>query len=211
MQPSSQPHPNTVCSAGKRPSRGRDRKCDSPKSDSNSAIPDMTTKLVEAGDVLGLLAWFRSRSVLRLPPTALDDLSAAIRNLERKDVNALIDAAYVEVIGLTTVLLLRYQVHVERRLSESDAGGGNSGHLPCDLIDEDWIGRIERTTKFLMELTTTRERVCHVARLNADAKRKEQCQSNGIPMGTNPYQARNGKDSSHQSRFSAEEERIQFP
>lgn len=210
MQKSSQPSHNTNSSYDPKRSRSEDIKNDPRSEGAHSAIPDPKRKLIESGDVLSLLAWFRSRSVLNLPPAAMDDLATAIRNLERRDVDGLVEVAYTEIIGLTTLLLIRYQLHIEKRLAESDPSGVST-HMPHDLISEDWIGRVERTTRFLMEITTTRERVRHVARLNADAIRKDPYQLNGHPMGSGSRQARNGQAVPHQSRFSDQENGFKFP
>ena len=128
-------------------------------------------QLADRGDVLGLLAWLRSRSVLRLPPSAMDNLAKAIRRLERDNVDALVETAYAEIIGLVTTLLVRCELHVERRLAEADSYGGNPVHMPADLVDQDWFGRIERLARFLMQITTTRARVRHLARLNDNGKK----------------------------------------
>jgi len=211
MHKSSQPPRNTASSYDPKRSRCEDLENDPPTDGAHPAIPTPQKKLIESGDVLGILAWFRSRSVLKLPPTAMDDLATAIRMLERRDVDGLVEVAYAEIIGLTTQLLIRYQLHIEKRLAESDPSGGSSTHMPHDLIAEDWIGRVERTAKFLMEITTTRERVRHVARLNADATRKDPYQYNGHPMGSGSRQTRNGQTAPHQSRFSDQENGIKFP
>ena len=168
-------------------------------------------KWIDQGDVLGLLDWLRSRSVTRLPTSAMDDVAKAIRRLERKDVDALVETAYAEIIGLTTLLLLRNQLHIEKRLAEADLSSGASTHLPYDLIDEDWIGRIERTTRFLMEITSTRERVRHIARLNANAKRKDQHQLNGPSLEPGTRKTRNGQAASSNGWISRPESRIRFP
>lgn len=186
----------------------RNEPCRDPRTDAEG----IRQQLIDDGDVLALLAWMRSRSVLRLPPSAMDDIAKAIRSLERRDVGQLVEVAYSEIIGLTTTLLIRYQLHVERRLAESDSHSGNPAHVPCDLIDEDWLPRIERTTRFLMELTTTRERVRHVARLNDDAKNASKTTwQHGNPMDTHRGSSRNGKATRANGRLHCPESSVVFP
>ncbi len=168
---------------------------------------------IDQGDVLGLLDWLRSRSVLRLPTSAMDDLAKAIRRLERQDIESLVDVAYSEIIGLITTLLVRYQIHIERRLAECDSYGGDPVHMPQDLIDEDWLGRIERISKFLMEVTSTRERVRHLARLNKNGT-KSPIKFNVFadsPMDSASGPPRNGKATPPNGRFRCPESRIEFP
>ena len=170
-------------------------------------------KLANDGDVLGLLAWLRSRSVMRLPPSAMDNLAKAIRTLERNDVNGLVEVAFGEIIGLVTVLLIRAQLHIERRLAEADSHDGNPVHLPQDLIDEDWVGRVERITKFLMEVTSTRERVRHLARLNTNAKRNPinfNWLDNRSPMDADFDQDQDGEGMPGNGRLRCQEGRIKF-
>ena len=186
-----------------------------PQSQSETAtVCEPAEELANQGDVLGLLAWLRSRSVLKLPPSAMDDLAKAIRNLERQDVGSLVEVAYSEIIGLITTLFIRCQLHVERRLAEADSYGGNRVHMPADLVDEDWLGRIERLAKFFTEITTTRERVRHLARLNKDAKKTNidfGWLDNRSPMDEDPGQARNGQAVPPNGRLRCEESRIKFP
>ncbi len=175
---------------------------------------DTSERFVENGDVLGLLKWLRSRSVLRLPPSAMDDLAKAVRSLERQDIDGLVETVYAEIIGLITTTFLRCQMHVERRLAESDSFGGTPGHMPADLLDEDWLGRIERLARFLMEITTTRERVRHLARLNRN-DRKSKINFNWLdtssPMDSDPIPPRNGKGMPHNGRFRCPEADITLP
>ena len=171
-------------------------------------------ELADRGDVLGLLAWLRSRSVLRLPPSAMDNLAKAIRSLERTDVDALVETTFAEVIGLTTTLFIRCQMHVERRLAEADSYGGTPTHMPADLVDEDWLGRIERIARFFMQITETRERVRHLARLNKNARDSNsnfRWLDNRSPMDEDPGPARNGQGVPGNGRFNCPESRIEFP
>jgi len=208
-----QPPPKMDCPFGKRPTRRQESEDDTPSGGSNPGGSDPCTKFAEAGDVVGLLAWLRSRSVLHLPPGSLDQVAKAIRTLERDNVGALVEVAYAEVIGLVTTLLVRYQIHIERRLAECDSYGGNPVHMPQDLLDEDWLGRVERISRFLMEVTTTRERVRHLARLNTNARRSPINLNwlNGSPMDGDPGQARNGQATSGNGRIRSPESRIEFP
>jgi len=130
-----------------------------------AAREDRWAHFAEVGDVLGLLAWIRERSVLRIPPDAMDFLARAIRR-KQADVEALTDAAYAETVGFTTLFLLRCTLHVERRLAESDTHGGDPTHMPPDLVDEGWMGRVERIARFLMEVTSARARIHHLRHLN---------------------------------------------
>ena len=171
-------------------------------------------ELADQGYVLGLLAWLRSRSVLRLPPSAMEDLAKAIRNLERQDVGSLVEVAYSEIIGLVTTLLVRYQIHIERRLAKCDSYGGDPVHMPQDLIDEDWLGRIERISRFLMEVTSTRERVRHLARLNNHARNSQinfRWLDTESPMDSDPGPPRNGQGVPGNGRLRCQEGPIRFP
>lgn len=171
-------------------------------------------QLADQGDVLGLLAWLRSRSVLRLPPSAMDDLARAIRRLERDDVDALVEVAFSEILGLTTTLFIRCQMHVERRLAEADSFGGSPVHMPADLVDEDWIGRIERLARFFMEITTTRERVRHVARLNRNGSNSNinfRWLDNRSPMDADTGPARNGQGVPGNGRLRCPKTEFNFP
>ncbi len=144
----------------------------------------------------------------------MDKLAKAIRNLERQDVGSLVEVAYSEIIGLVTTLLIRYQIHIERRLAECDSFGGDPTHMPQDLIDEDWLGRIERISRFLMEVTSTRERVRHLARLNNHARKSNinfGWLDNESPMDADPGPARNGQGMPGNGRLRCQESRIKLP
>ena len=187
-----------------------------PESDGAAAKPaaasDPCAAMVEAGDVGGLLAWLRSKSILDLPPDALDHLARAIRK-GQADLDGLVDAAYGEVIGFVVILLVRCQLHVERRLAGSDRFGGDPTHLPHDLDSDGWLSRIEKITRFLMEVSTTRERVRHVARLNTNERPSpiKFNPFNGSPLDPTPHPAGNGQVLPRNRRVRGAESRVRFP
>lgn len=169
--------------------------------------------LAEAGDFAGVLRWLRERSVLEIPVGALDYLAKAIRK-RQVDLDDLIDGAFAEAIGFTLVMLTRCELHVERRLAEADRCGGDPTHLPHDLDSDGWLQRIERISRFLVELTSARSRVQHVARLNNEAKRNKQVpnwQDTTSPMDADQIQALRGEGSPRNGRVHCSPGRIEFP
>lgn len=177
------------------------------------AKPDDFAEMASAGNVAGLLAALRERSLLQLPAGALDDLATAIRALQLQNVDTLVDQAYAELVGFIMMLLVRYEIHVERRFAQAGAHGGDPTHVPCDLIDEDWFGRIERLARFLMEISTTRERVRHLARLNTHVRgirlNPEWLGDGSLAADRNP--AAPGKKASRNGRNGSAAGRFQFP
>jgi hypothetical protein len=112
------------------------------------------------------------------------------------------------------MLLVRCELHVERRLAEADSYGGNPVHMPADLVDEGWILRLERIGRFLIEVTTTRERVRHLSRINRNAKGSNinfRWLDNISPMDADPGPAGNGQAMPGNGRFRRQEGRIVFP
>ncbi len=176
------------------------------------ASTEQLTELAEAGDFAGVLRWLRERSVLRIPPGALDLLAKAIRK-GQTDLDGLVDAAYGEAIGFITLMLVRCQLHVEVRLAEaSNSGGTPLG--PHDIDSEGWLERVERLTRFLADITTARSRVQHITRLNDEANRIKHVpnwQNTTSPMDAGQIQARCGETSPRNGRLDCSPGRIKFP
>ena len=168
--------------------------------------------MAQAGDFAGALRWLREHSVLQIPPGALDHLAKAIRK-GQANLDGLVDTAYGEAIGFIIILLVRCQLHVEARLAESDTYGGDPTHLPHDLDAEGWLERIEKLTRFLIEVTSARGRVQHLRRLN-DAKRNNPYPhwlDATSPMDADRVQAPPGEGASRNGRCHRQEARIIFP
>lgn len=159
--------------SGERPDSVRDTG-DAPDAATGDSAPQPSPlgEMSEKGDVLGVLGWLRKRSVLRLPPDAMEHLARAIRQKE-KDLPGLIDVAFAEIAGLTLLLLVRAQLHVEIRLAEADAHGGYPSHIPDDLEKEGWIDRLERISRFFGEMCAARARIEHLNRINNEGPKKQ--------------------------------------
>ena len=127
---------------------------------------EATADMAKQGNVAGLLAHIRSKPFEMLPPDIMDQLARSVRKLGGDDLSALINTAFTEILAFGTLLLVRCQLHVERRLGEADGLGGDPYHLPVDLDREGWIERVERISRFISEMAATRARVLHVDRLN---------------------------------------------
>jgi hypothetical protein len=169
--------------------------------------------MAKEGDVAGVLAHLREKSLLHLPDSAMNDLVSAIRALQRKDPDALVNWAYAELVGAVSTLLARCLLHVERRIAESDAHGGNQFHLPPDLIDEGWTQRVEGLTRFFMELTSMRERVRHMARLHANETSTKPIKNwvSRMPLGDNRSQAPQGAVPPYNGGYDPAAKRFEFP
>jgi hypothetical protein len=141
------------------------------------------------------------------------DLARAIRHLGRKDVDALVEVAFAEIMGLAVTLFVRCELHVEVRLAECDSHGGTPVHMPADIIDEGWLGRLERLARFMMEVASNHERVRRSASLTRHAEENINSQrlDSRVPMGSDPGPPRNGQGVSANGRLRCEESRIKFP
>lgn len=169
--------------------------------------------LADEGDVLGLLAQIRSKNALTLPPDVMDYLSTAIRQ-KQSDVVGLTEAAFAEIMGFATLMLIRCELRVERRLAESARYGGDPTHLPEDLNSEGWLERIERISRFVTEIASARSRIQHLEELSDDKRRKDKHArrpNNGMPLGTGSGPFTFGEARPLNGRLRRPETRIHFP
>jgi len=156
----------------------------------------------------------RSQRIETLPPGIMEELHRAVRKMEKRDLPGLVEVAFGETVGFTTLLLIRCQLHVERRLAQCDQHSGDPTHIPADLDDDGWLARIERISRFLMEVCSTHARVEHVSRLNNGRQRTNvnlRWLDATSPMDGDPTKAGAGKGLSGNGRLRGQEGGFTFP
>ena len=177
-------------------------------------LAERCQKLAAHGDVLGLLDELEDRHGVRSIEASVGLLSRCIRQRAKANLSGLCDDAFARIIGMAMLLLARTQLYITERLTEAEGYGAHAkSGLPCDLLDEGWIERAERISRFISEMATIRSRVQHVNRLNADARRSP-INFNVLadsPMDGDPVQARNGQGASGNGRLRCQEGPIRFP
>lgn len=148
-------------------------------------------EMVEQGDVIGLLRWVRSQPVEALPADVMDDVARAVRTQESENLTGLIETAFGEILGFSTILLIRCQLYVQRRLDECTRAGGAT-EIPADLDNEGWLTRCERIARFIAEISATYGRIQHVDALVQRNGRSSRPRKSalGAPMGNG--QGKNG-------------------
>lgn len=171
-------------------------------------------ELADRGDVLGLLDHLEDDADALALGSSMRLLSRCIRNRARADLSGLSDDAFARILSLATLLLARVQLYITSRLTEAEAYGAHAkSGIPSDLLDQGWLDRAERLSRFISEMATVRSRVQHVNRLNADARRSP-INFNILadsPMDADPGPARNGQGVPGNGRLRGAETRIEFP
>ena len=160
-----------------------------------------------------LLAWLRATPPYEWPMTCLQDLGRSIRQLAADDTAAVVDFTFAELLAFSSLMLLRCQLHVEKRLADCDAYPGDRTHLPVDLEQEGWLARIERIARFVSELSATWARVRHVSQLNeGNSPRTEKSPGvcNGTPLAGDRGQAHAGQRSAGNGRCRRSQARFRF-
>ncbi len=211
--PHSPPKPPSIIPRGWRPSLQPDA-ADAGESKPRRGFSDDCEALAKTGDVLGVLAMLRSRSVLELPLSAADHLSQAVRQLEQRDSTRLVDVAFAEIIGLTSLLFLRVEILIEQWFAETDNRGGGPIRQPADPDYERLIGQCERLARFLMEVTSTKARIDHVAGLkdgSRDGKRARRRPKSTPTLEAARIEAGAGQAASRNGRMRCQESEIRFP
>lgn len=172
-------------------------------------------QLADQGDVLGLLDYLEDDANPLALRAAMNLLSRCIRQKARTDLSALCDDAFARIIGMATLLLARTQLYITERLTTAEQLGAHAkSGLPCDLVDEGWLERAERISRFISEMATIRSRVQHVDRLNGQANGRQQYPNwvnSSSPMDADPEEARNGQGMPPNERFHCPESRIELP
>lgn len=159
-----------------------------------------------------LLARYRGRGLDRLPDDAMEQLTRCIRRLQRHDLHALIGTAFGEIIGVSLQLAIRYRMHIEKRLRDSDQAGGSPAEIPPDLIDEGWLQRVERIGRFISEISGSHARVQHVGELTARKRSAGQLgkPAFGRPLGNGTSTNGNGQSPPGAGRLGPQATSYQF-
>ncbi len=174
---------------------------------------EICSELSKRGDVLGVLGMLRSRT-LELPTSAWDHLNLAVRNLEREDLPRLIEIGFSEIVGLTFLILLRAELHIEQEFARCSVYGGGPGEMPRDVLAGGWIERVERLSRFLMDVTATKARIDHLNHLNNErgqCKSGRQPSENGRTMAADPLKVAGCEAPSDNGRFRDQEGGFHFP
>ena len=171
-------------------------------------------ELADRGDVLDLLDHLEDDANPLALGSSMRLISRCIRNKAKADLSGLCDDAFSRIIGMATLLLARTQLYITERLSEAEAYGAHAkSGLPADLIDQGWLDRAERISRFISEMAAVRARVRHVNRLSADARRSP-INFNMLadsPMDADTGPARNGQGMPGNGRLRGAKTRIEFP
>ncbi len=131
--------------------------------------------LIDSGDVGGMYEHLLTQGIELPCSEVVDALGRCIRRRANTDLSALGENAFAAAIGFATTMLLRAQLHVVRRLQEADQHGGNDlGHIPEDLLDDGWLGRVERISKFVSEMIALRARVQHLNDLGNERQQHDE-------------------------------------
>jgi hypothetical protein len=147
--------------------------------------------------------------------SAMNLISRCIRKKAKTDLSALCDDAFARIIGTATLLLARTQLYITERLREAETCGAHAkSGLPADLIDEGWIERAERISRFIAEMATIRSRIRHVERLNRQADGRQQYPNwleGRSPLDSDPGEALPSEGRPGNGRLRCQTGRIQFP
>ena len=172
------------------------------------------SELAKRGDIQGVLGMLRSRSLLELPTQAWDYVSLAVRNLEKEDLPRLIEVGFAEMVGLTFLILLRAELHIEQEFARCSDYGGGPGEMPTDVVAGGWIERVERLARFMMDVTSAKARIDHLACLNHErgtGKSGRQRYPAGRTMAVDPLKVGGCEAPSDNGRFRDQEGEFQFP
>jgi hypothetical protein len=134
--------------------------------------------LARDGDVTELLTLLRRPSIARSRARDFALISAAVRKL-RGDLPRLAEAVFGEAVAFAFILWLRYQQNLEQRFAEHPCFQDGPPALPNDAASEELVLRIERITRFIVELLAAEARIRHVRQIEGKSHRR-----NGSVRGT---------------------------
>ncbi len=107
------------------------------------------------------------------PEVSLGSVAKCIRAKAKDNLSGLSEDTFGMILGLGALMLARCKLHIETRLAEADEhGSGSAPAMPADLIDDRWIERAERISRFCAEMVTLRARVRHVNGLDDERPRQ---------------------------------------
>ena len=130
--------------------------------------------LANKGDLLGLLNYLEDEANDEVLHAALPLIDRCTRQKAKTDLPGLVEEVFARIVGMTTFLLVRVQLYIGARLRECERYGAHGlSKLPADLLDDGWLDRAERLSRFVMEAATIRARVKHVARLNNEGPKRQ--------------------------------------
>ena len=133
---------------------------------------EVCKELADRGDVLGLLDYLQDEANDAVLLSSLPTISHCIRGKAKRDLSGLVEDSFARVFSLALFLLVKVQLYICARLQESqDAGSHALSQLPADLIDDGWLTRAEKLSRFIAEMASTRARVQHVERLHREGQR----------------------------------------
>ncbi|MFH1747701.1 MAG: hypothetical protein ABIG44_11745 [Planctomycetota bacterium] len=120
-------------------------------------------QLAAQGDLLGLLDYLETRDNPALLRESLGMISRCIRVRAQTDVSGLCEDAFARILGMAVLLLTKVQLYIETRLREDVRVDGHTlSQIPRDLTEDGWLERMERLSRFVAEMATTRARVRHL-------------------------------------------------
>ena len=114
-------------------------------------------------DVQGLLAHLQELRIPLPSDFALGQLGQCVRAKAKEDMTGLAEETFGIILGLGVSMLGRCVLHIQHRLAEVDRHAGNGlAEVPGDLIDERWLERAERLSRFCGDMAALHARVRHV-------------------------------------------------
>lgn len=172
-------------------------------------------ELADRGDVLGLLDYLEDEANGSVLQSSMALLGRCIRERARTDVSRLTEDAFGRIIGLAVLLLARVQLYITARFKDCESSGaGMLSRFPADLVDEGWLDRAERLSRFIAEMASTRARIQHVTRLN-DERRRIKLYPNWLepssPMDSDRIEAAPSKGSPGNGRVHSSSPSFRFP
>jgi hypothetical protein len=134
-------------------------------------------RLVQEGDLLGLLAYYERQDVISGAFDPGQRLRDCIRALH-KSPQGLAQTALDAVLEFALRLFTRTRLEIEHVLTRDERSAWRKPlEIPQVLLDGGWFERAERQARFLMEVVTLQARVRHVGALadgtNSRRKRSE--------------------------------------
>lgn len=168
-------------------------------------------KFEEEGDLQGLLDWIRAGPVAMFPPDTMDVLARTIRKLEARNLRGLVEAAFGEIIGFSTMLFINYRARVQHRLEAHSMCRTSFLEFPYEIEKDGWLARCERAARFIAEMSNTYSRVQHVGEMVQGKSRRNPAERPVQPLGGDPGEDGAGQGKHRAGRGRLSETSVQFP
>ncbi|MFH0980469.1 MAG: hypothetical protein V2A79_02890 [Planctomycetota bacterium] len=163
-------------SGGGSPDNGRGN-ASAPRAEASADVEKLSPSqqaqhLVDENDLLALLGTVESSPVRDVTAVTLQQIAGCVRRMAEQDLDLLTDSLFAVILGTAGDLLLRCRLVISQEIAKTDASSRRLPDLPCLLVEQGWLTRFEKLSRFVTEMSAARARIRHVTGLNEGTPRR---------------------------------------